>query len=495
MEDQDNINEHLKSRLEDFRLEPRMTSFEVIQEKMMKKKRRAFFVFVIPGIVLLLGTAGYLFFKNEKTLQMPFSNTVTKHTQREEISSTLPSSKTERSKAEIQTTNELPGKVDNTHPGPLASKSRSDKKLSPEKSKTETRAVKRSAILRKPSQEISSQRSLAGQMQGVHRKRNTDAQQSGSKNVVRESEAETRSYSTATKEINPDMVQEEPLQSLEYNFDKLELLTMPLKYERASQSIRADSARELPLTKNLNDSIKKEKKVNFFVGAAINPQMGAYFLKKEKGNDQAVYDAYYKAVKSENSLMFNYGFGLKGGFLIKNKWEVLAGFGFQKYTQKSKAVVLPFTNYNQSTSIPLTPQNFNTNNAPDPNAIYKSTYKYYDFSTEVARLYTFNRFLKVKFAIGLHAQKLRLKSKLYSADLAYSAQFDARNSYMYEQSRKWIANVNLKAGLIEEVTKNIQFQVCPNMFYSPASMIKEGFYYKQKNFGFGLECLLLFRLR
>lgn len=491
MEDQDNINEHVKAKLEDYRLNPRITSFEEIQKKMKQKKRRGFLFFLIPGVFLFLSVAGYLFFTNKQTSPMASVSESAGYLPTTGNLNLNASEQTERTKDEKETKETFPKKINNKTPEPSERKSNLETKLPAEKLKTEIKSDGNSNQ-KKSSQKIVSQHVLSVGITSVPKKKKTE--KVGSKTISSHTEPETARYKAAGKEIkDPD--QTEPLQNAP---ERLELLDLPLKYERTLRSMRIDSVRQIPMAKSLNDSIKKEKNVHFFIGAAINPQMGAYLVKKKNGDEkeQPVFDAYYKAVKSENTLLFNYAYGLKGGVLIQNKWEVLAGFGLQKYAQKSRAVVIPIQQYTSPNLSPSNPQVQNTNNTADPDNTYKTTYKYYDFSAEVARLCTINRFLKVKFGLGWHAQKLRVRSRFFSPEInTNTAQYDSFNLYHQSQLNPWLGDVSLKAGLIEELTKNIQFQFCPNVFYSPKSMFGKGAYVNQKNYGFGLECLLLFRLR
>lgn len=489
MEDQDNINEHLKARLEEFKLNPRMTSFDEIQKKMKKKKRRGFFFFLIPGIFLVLGLTGYFSFIKEVSIQKPLAD---KNTERFETE--RPASLSGSEQMEGLKRNKLPEKISkNNRLNSEKMKQNTETLFSGENKKNKRSVNKLSAPEQtiKPSKEISGQKSFVSQSISVAKKKR---RQQEAKESSHASLSDTENLSYNNREGGTEKF--ENAEILPITTEAMLLKTMPLIYPGVAQSMRVDSLKEIAL--NRNDSIIKEKKLNFFVGLTFNPQLGAYLFTQQKVSafEKEVSDAYLKAVKSENVPLFNYGCGLKAGILINQKWEVLVGFGFQRYIQKSKAVLIPVSSFtNQSTAIPSTYVS-NTNNAADPNAVYKSTFNYYDFSAEIARYRTFNRFFKIKFGLGLHAQKLSGRSQLFSDEKAVAtAQYDGYSLYTPQQLKKWIGNVNLKAGLIEDLTKNIQFQACPNVFYSPTSMLTKANYLKQNNYGFGLECLLLFRLR
>jgi len=126
---------------------------------------------------------------------------------------------------------------------------------------------------------------------------------------------------------------------------------------------------------------------------------------------------------------------------------------------------------------------------------YKSIYKYWDYSLDVNRLFTANKVFKIKVGIGIKAQQLRYWSNKLVAITA-----DGDGNYYYRGGyspslNKWLTTIQVKAGLIEDLNKTVQLQLCPLVYYSLNSMYKRDYLIKQKNYGVGLECLLLFKIR
>lgn len=495
MEDQDNINEHLKNKLEAFTLTPRMSSFEEIQKKMEKKKRRGLFLFLAPGFFLILGIMGYLFFFNEIPSELavhkenPESSKTKKVLTEPATGKTTVASDIHIEKSEEETINHF-----NTKKNKVKN---SDLKIQKENIKTTSKVItkKTNPVTSEKKSTETDTRQKHSYLKGVNTitKREDDLTKLALNKTVEKEEREVNENGLSVAKTK-ETEKSNQTEILPNTPDTLELVYLPLTFERSVKNMRIDSVKEIPMAKNLNDSTKKEKRVNFFIGAAFNPQMVAYTFKQSKTNTTAqntFSNNYLQAKKNKNEFTFNYVYGLKAGVLFKNKWEILAGIGFQKYTQKDRALLSLAYQSNTGSSQGIAPS-ISYNSAPDPNAIYKSVFKYYDFSLELAKIYTFNRFFKVKTGLGVHAQKFRMKSNIYTIDIGNTLQYDA---IVNNQLSSWIGDVNLKAGLIEDITKTIQFQVCPNVFYSPTSMFKKSYAVNQKNYGFGLECLLLFRLR
>src|SRR4051812_20000134 len=56
MENEQNIDEHFKRSLQDFKVQPKLRSFDMVMQKMeRRKKRRLFFVLFFSGLVLFSG--------------------------------------------------------------------------------------------------------------------------------------------------------------------------------------------------------------------------------------------------------------------------------------------------------------------------------------------------------------------------------------------------------------------------------------------------------
>jgi hypothetical protein len=101
--------------------------------------------------------------------------------------------------------------------------------------------------------------------------------------------------------------------------------------------------------------------------------------------------------------------------------------------------------------------------------------------------------MKLKAGLGVHLQQLtfRKKSRMIISDAPDSYYYSSGNN---SSINSFLYSFEIKGGIIEELTKKMQIQFCPNFFYSPTSVFKKDYVIKQKNYGLGLEVLFLFKI-
>lgn len=459
MKDNEHINDHLKHSLNEYSVQPRSSSFDAVLQKMEKKRKRRFFFLLFPGLLFLTGVIGLFVFRTPSPLHTDKTILTEK-----EINDPLKNKVSRSSATQINQANQ------SMTPNAFTQKERQEKA-----SKEPTPA--------KPTN------------QPVKRETRTDhTENTPSKKIVKPDQyAKGDSITTLSLTKEDQFLKNSP-----------SLLISDTLINKTAELIKADELKTemvfLPYNEKEKDLVlneihiepasdkfpgEEEKRIKFLIGPGFNPQIGSYQFSRG-GYGGA--DAYLKNKRNQNKVSFNYGFGLKLGLLIKNKWELLLSFGLQKYTQKEK-IINGVSGPTFSYSEPLIRSG--KIDRVNPGQILTNQFKYFDYSAEVNKIYLIRPLMKIKVGVGLHVQQLRTGYHKSSTVIMYGqAAF-----YGYDQNlSSRLYGLNLKAGWIEDLNKRIQFQVCPNFFYSLNSMFRRIYFIKQRTYGLGLECLLLFKI-
>jgi len=481
MEENEHINKHLKHSLDNYLVQPRISSFDEILKKMQKKKRRRFVIFFLSGLLLLTGATSFYLLSYQ-----PPSQDIADLQKQEELKTAAekPANLNKRPKNETQSQTEKPENENSLPPTSPLSGLNENKPLTLASNNPRTnkiRAVENKTnnfpVTTNPSIESSIE-----PLQGYTPSKN------GKEETVPE---------------NSDIVSE-PLQS-----EHLTSFSLLLPINEKETDVLNESVREIPdLTQN--DSSKKEKNISFLFGVYITPQEGSYqYAKNAKGDlyNSDFSGLYLKNKKEQNEFRFFYGLGIKTGIVISNKWEILAGIGYQRFSQEE--VIKRLTPVPGSTTTPTTSSsvlpivnsgaNFdaaaasNFLKATSSEGVYKSIYQYWDYSLEINRLFSFTKTIRLKAGAGFHARQFRRSS--------YLPIISTRSPDIYDYTspnasvRKWMGTISVKAGLIKDLGKSIQMHFSPVLFYSPNSMFVRNYVIKQRSYSAGLECSLLFKLR
>lgn len=452
MEDLENIDKHLKQSLEDYSVQPRITSFDAVLKKLEKRKKRRFFIWILfPGIAVL----GGLLFLGSFSLFNPNDYT-------ERITNT-PRSTVTRLKAKI------PYPQRSTLP---------DKTITQSVSKTKKSSTPKNETKRKSSpNKTKKQKRESPVYLSIATKNNTDSV-TPIANVIPQEPS-----SLIIVDITPELMP-----------DRLEPIQKALMSEhRTPDSVFFVSELAFDFVKDSVISGKPKKKIKFLIGLDYTPQLSSYQYSKNKQYDDdgapAFQELYRKNRKSQTAFDYNHSFGIKTGLIIKDKWELLFGFGYQRYVYKEKSYQLGGNGNLQSLGIGnVNPQALSNTNASTE--FNQSKFSYFYYSTDASKYFRINHFMKAKAGVGLQINQLHRVNTIFVA---------SPNDYYYgnkEQApvSKWMCNVNVTMGFIQDLGARAQFHLSPGFFYSPNSMFNNAYVIKQKAYGFNLECLLLFRL-
>lgn len=447
MEHKDNIDRRLKELLSEFGRQPKAGSFDEVMRKLERRKRRRFIFMLFPGI-LMVGCLSFF-------LPGYFSPDDQKEGKEEKHKTEIFDDKASQSNVV------RPGKSIPSNPGE-----------SPENE------------IQRASPVPSGQKDAPGDASGVAP--GSIAQITDPDNV---GEQETRNIPEPAPEENifipmagaPPGVAGVPDSSAFVHLDRVDML-LPL-FERSDE----------PLTALLvpdDTPLKSRRKLQCLIGLSFEPQYSTYLFTARK-ND-ALSDEYKKVRKQQNKFYFNKGFRLKAGVLLKEQWEILCGVGFQSYWYIEKATALGGT---------PTPKFLQASGA-DPrygfvwNAQEKgfdrthNIFRYLSLTGSVAKIFT-NRYTQIKTGIGLHMENLRYA---VSAVVDDAGRYDRTDEQTHAVYAPWLATLNIKAGIVENLGSRMQMQIVPTMFCSVNSMFKSDYIIKQRPVGFACEFLLLFRL-
>ncbi|WP_317896556.1 hypothetical protein [Aurantibacillus circumpalustris] len=460
MEDNEHIHKHLKDSMNEFLVQPKLNSFDAIIEKLEKKRRRIFLIFFYPGALLF--TLGTLFFLNDFDI----------------------------SKTSLLTQKNTDNEIKN---GPL-SKNLNAKSLiknKPESNLKPTPTISNKKIAKAPTQSV------------LLENKNTSSEKSSSisqkdQEVVSASEVNNKLIHEVAKETSQENLSQVILDEKTFvEADKLQAMSAYLPAIERPLIIQDKLVEDNFVVTN-NDTLKKKKHLKILIGLAFNPQLGTYHFQTNKNSaiGELYSEAYLNNKKKQNSFKFNYAWGLKAGVLIKDKWEILLGFGLQRYNQEEKIEPLLPTGPVPTVSGPKQFDSFNLYSAAavKTGETYLNKYNYLDFSLEASKIFDYKSILKIKLGTGFHLQHLAFRKSSSMIIIDSPSQFYYTNGFN-SSINNWQYTINLKAGVIEDLTKKIQVQLCPNFFYSPSSMFNDEYAIKQKSYGFGLEASLLFKIR
>lgn len=466
MEDNENIERHIRRSLKGYTLEPRFSSFEEIRKKLEKKRKRRFFFLLFTG--LLISSAATLWLirtlDNNESVNVAYKTRAVDQTDVVQPETRFTSQKEKIANVK----GEVIGQA-----------------LNPKDRIVKDQEISRTQLFSSTSR---SKVLLKKAIPFIQNKENgvTGINSEGVSSIPgKEPEAQ--------KELSSQYRLEDSLYP-----DRLVLESLSLPDSFSMKQLALRTLNNVDLVANKKDSLKKEKQIQLFIGAAFIPQLTKYYFLENKAgivSSPTVAGGYIRDKKELNKLIFNYGWGLRAGLWINTKWEILAGIGLQRFEQNE--LVRP-----QATStISPPPSTGLLTPAPSSAAAYdlrdfkqKNNFRYMDYSLHVARLFRISGNTSFKIGTGFHLQHIR--SHLNNDELAV---VDSRGIYYSVNSHdpvinQWLGTFQLKVGIIRSLNKTIQLQLCPLFSATLNSMYSRGYPIKQKNFGCGLETSLLFRL-
>lgn len=470
MEENYNIDKHLRKSLQQMNVSPMDSSFARTMQKLdQKKKRRRFFIFlysVIGGIAALL----CLFFGIASN-----SNDIKKDTYTEITSSAK--QKTNPDKIEE---NKIAKQVI-TNPDKAAKNS--------EPVKDHTNSVGNhydETKINSEKNEMSGGES--NEQPVVKNKPGHHVQKSGSNGAFTapETNANDAALFTTTK-VKTDSL------STAINVFYLPVI-FPVRVDSGLNELSLLNPDPSPEFK-IDSLKKKSKRIHWMVAVNGDPQYSDYFFSKNKNRsalfDRAYSQGYQKQYldnKREASKPYlTHAYGLKAGVLIKDQWELWVGFGIQRIKYLERPIPAALNNFSQqSASYVLSP-------------VSKNIY----YSAELRRIVQIRPFLKMNFGAGFRMNRGYYsdigESKMEKVDNTIPTTIapTAPPQYLYDQhpsdKPEWDCRVDIKGGVIYDLGKRFQLRLSPGIFYTPTSMLSKTYLIKQKAYGAELECLFVFK--
>jgi len=488
MENQFNTDEQLRNALRDFEAVPDSGSFDAILEKMnRKKKRRIFVIFFWTGLIALSGIMVPLIFNFRETAK-PSAN----HTSQTQAVSLA---------QEETSTHNTP------HPAITTPDSRTSEASAP--------STKTASSLHLPNPEASAAPAITAA---------TQAPEAGITSAS--SRAKHHSGKTSAEELNKQGLAGNHPESnhkmkaasgLPEQTGTLHNSPLRSKQDKDSQAVSAETITSvmymnmiqtrLPVDSNRQDistSLKEpaypalfiapEKKNSFafYLGAQASPQLSRSVFSRNAHRDP-VYnesaenfpEAYLNAKKQQSQLRFNLPFGIKAGLQINKRYEVLAGFGVQSFTEREKLYAA-----GPSTVTSVIDPGIAYNTAANFSVPYKNQFHYLYYSLEANRLFQLSKAIGFKLGLGVSGNQLINSNYVFAVSPhTYGQTLRGR-----EHLSPWLLITKVKAGLIFNANRRFQLHMSPGFFYSPTSVFKKEYVIRQKPYGVDLECLLLFRL-
>jgi len=457
-----NIDDHLQNAMDNFEIQPRITSFDAVMKKLEKKRRRRFFMLFFFGACV--GLLGFLVILN-----VPSRKVLTRDSEKH-----LPAKKIIVSKKEITEKQKILKKpATNEHVASFQKNNKTKQDKSDIAANSQKKPVRKNnpiPVAVTPLKNVMTVQSFQSL--------NSQAQTDKNGSLV--------SDSLNSKET-PFVFLDQKLLSLPQVDSVYELtfpaaITFPIEFAQKPDS--------LP---------KNKKRFKFMIGLNVNPQLSSYQFSENKHRD-AIYDnnttggtfskLYIENRKKQNSFKLNYAFGIKFGCSVDDKWELWLAAGIQRYTYSERLYALALKLSNTLVG----PSGINFNAAP-PSSYYengfKSSFTYVSYCLDFNKIIKPNPFLKLKFGLGLKANNLLMANYIYvkSPDVYYSNNYTGRDYLSL-----WMYTTNLNLGVIKDLSKRLQFRLSPGVFYSPSSMFSKNYVIKQKSFGLEVECLLVLKL-
>lgn len=240
------------------------------------------------------------------------------------------------------------------------------------------------------------------------------------------------------------------------------------------------------------------RRIRVLGGLNFNPQLSSYHLSAAPQRNQ-VYEEntgtpfserYLSDKRAHNRFSYNYSGGLKLGLVLDEKWEFMVGFGYQQYKEPVQMRRLvdssTVTNF-----LPLAPNYDNTSLGSGKKGALRNTFRHLYYSAEAATYFTWNRFTRIKAGLGLQVNQV-IRSDYYAV-LAPN-HYDYRIGHHAAPLSRLNYALNIRAGVIHDLSKRLQLQLSPSLFYTLNSMYRRDYIHAQRPYGLSLECLLLFRL-
>lgn len=455
MEENEHIYKHIKDSLENYVLQPKVTSFDEILRRVEEKRKRRFLFFLFPGLILIVAGLFFLFGSETPSREisvMENQSAFSKYPE-EKAADKLVVDGGEKERKPVN--KQASGNASSALPG------------------REPAVVKQDA-LPAPKKRVTINQSMESVDTGNQDALNAAAAPSELSGAFPESDSH----------MQADILSIKPV-------------LLPA-YGRVSDLVM-DSLKISELPEEKRESSEKDKLFRYFAGIDFQPQATAFhFLENSQRNSNFDNNAgepysavYLRHRKKENAVNFNYSYGLKLGLVWRDRYEVIIGAGFQRFKGVETYVPVPVAYVNSVVNNNL--PNFYPSGlmSGQDNSEFVNMFRYRYYSLELGRYLNKSYFTRVKIAAGIQVNHITKSTNVYHVSHGHS-HYESMNYYSVYNRFNYA--VNLKIGFVQDLSRRLQIQFCPTVFYSINSMFARDYILKQKNLGAGLQALLLFKI-
>lgn len=485
MENQFDTDEQLRNALRDFEAIPDSGSFDAILEKMNRKKKRRFFIiFFLTGLIALSGIALPLMFKfyeSAKSTASTATQAVPLAQQEASTHTTIhplitsPDAGTSQALApstKMTSFFEIPNPEAKADPAdsrePYARDASISSVSSPEKKSGTHIHQQRFAVTGHTSESAQKTHATAGS----HKEAGTLQH--------------TSSGNSQDKAITKQQAHTETIADVMY----MTMRQTPMPVDSSRQDVSASLVEAAYPA--LFIAPEKKNNFSFYLGVQASPQLTRFAFSKNPHRDP-VYNTtgidfpgfYLNTKKDQRNFNFSLPFGVKAGVQINKKYEVLAGFGIQNFSEKEKLYAVSPT-----TVTPTNTSGMIYNAGPSYSIPNENRFRYLYYSLEANRLFQLSKAIGFKLGLGLSGNQLLNSNYVFAVSPnTYGQTLRGR-----ENLSPWLLTTKVKAGLIFNANRRFQLHISPGFFYAPTSVFQKAYVIRQKPYGVDVECLLLFRL-
>lgn len=459
MSEQFNIDDFLRNELDAFELEPRITSFDAVQKKLQKKKKRRALYLLFFGIgIAVISSLSYMLF------QPKFSGPPKE-------TAMLPTSS-----KQVMKVNSTP----ETNENQIAEAKQKEKALRTVTSNPQQHTPQLPTTTRLRMQANDKPVKHFAQVQNNNYTKSTWSGENivSTNNTVEQTASivavPMNTVDSSTTSGNDSIVSQSNADSAIFQQNTIHQLAPTLS----------------ELKPMLSDSlIKAKQKIKFLLGIYLQPQYSSLLITEAKNTQPGSFEQmYFSARKEQLAVNLNYALGLTAGYRLNTKWELWCKAGYQNLHYYEKPSVLSPLTINGSASLGASVQY--AGNTKNTELGYKNEFSYSNFSITASRLFSPNPFVQLVMDVGINTNYLVKVKSLY---IAPGSTYEYTTTTKGSVFSRWACNAYFNFGIIKDLSSKMQARIVPGVFASPTSMFKKDYVLQQRPYGLALECTLVYK--
>lgn len=482
MENNEHIDGFLKNEFGQYKVEPKVNSFDEVLCKMEKRKRRMFLYFLIPGLAILVGVLAPLtYYSIKEANNNRIVNTTNQIKNRVSLNNGTNGEYRNSALRKVQALSR------DEHGQPIL-RQFSDPASAPSQNKKETKTIKMAFSGKTPTDKAPDKTLAVAAFK-------PDAQPETVLNEAKTPElASVLSKEPLSAEPQKPIASEQPKSeqqlSNETPANEKIFAVDTIGAKPALVNAKVDTVHLV--SSSPQDSTEKQdlQTPGFYFGFSALPGLGRNYITENSSsngvnNSSPSFSKLYAESKNkQNKWRYNFGFALKFGQNIKNKWEWFVGLGYQLYKDKEQVFDYPFGLGSISYSFPVVQKA-----EADATQAYTNKFRYIFVCLEAGRILKVGKFSKIKPALAIHNNiSVLSQTLLYSS---YTHYFSDNNN---KAISKYVCIPHFKCMFINDISRRVCMQVGPSVFYGINSAFGSHYYINQRNYGVAFECQLLFKL-